>query len=378
MPSTYPLKKLWEICDIITWSTPPTKYQEYYGGDFLRACPADLDQWNLTIQTNKTLSPQWVKEGKIRIIPKWAVMVCCIWTIGKCSVASQDMATNQQINSFIPKEDILDSKYLLYSVKFHEDIFKTKATSTTVPILNKSQCAEILIPLPPLATQRTIATKLDKLQSLIDLKKQSIAKTDDLAKSIFLEMFGDPMTNEKCREAKTLNDITTITMGQSPDWESYNEDGFWIPFFQWKAEFTDKYPIVKKWTTKPTKQAKINDILMSVRAPVWDINLCNIDCCIGRWLASIRVKDVSLYYLYAILWHLKESISDLWTWSTFKAISSQQLKNLNIICPPFSLQQKFADIITEIESQKSAHKEALAKLENLYHSEMQRSFSMEL
>jgi type I restriction enzyme S subunit len=72
---------------------------------------------------------------------------------------------------------------------------------------------QIAIPLPPLATQRAIAEKLDKLQSLIDLKKQAITKTDELAKSIFLEMFGDPMKNEKGWEVKKLKNFGKVKGG---------------------------------------------------------------------------------------------------------------------------------------------------------------------
>ena len=71
----------------------------------------------------------------------------------------------------------------------------------------------MLIPLPPLATQRAIADKLDKLQSLIDLKRQAITKTDELAKSIFLEMFGDPMKNEKKFKIEILDDICDVRDG---------------------------------------------------------------------------------------------------------------------------------------------------------------------
>lgn len=264
----------------------------------------------------------------------------------------------------------LDTKYAYFFLK------QSKLWGKQWYNRNFKYLKQISIPLPPLATQRAIADKLDKLQSLIDLKKQAITKTDELAKSIFLEMFGDPMKNEKNWGVKKLDDMTVITMWQSPDGESYNATWDWVPFFQGKAEFTDKYPIVKKRTTKPTKYAKVDDILMSVRAPVWDINLCNVDCCIGRWLASIRADKINLKYLYWILIFLKDSISDLWTWSTFKAISSNQLKTIKIILPPLHLQQKFADIITQIEVQKSEHKLALAKLEELYQAEMQKSFSL--
>ena len=135
------------------------------------------------------------------------------------------------------------------------------------------------------------------------------------------------------KENKLL-EITKITMGQSPPGDSYNINGEGTPFFQGKAEFMDRYPVVKKWTTKPSKMAEPISILISVRAPVGDVNLCNIKCCIGRGLASIKPNDyVCLEYLFFYLSKNKDKIASLGTGSIFKAISSKKLENIKIPLP---------------------------------------------
>ena len=80
---------------------------------------------------------------------------------------------------------------------------------------------------------------------------------------------------------KKLVEVSKIIMGQSPPSDTYNENALGIHFFQGKAEFTDLYPIEKKYCTKPTKIAEPNDILLSVRAPVGTTNIANQKCCIG-------------------------------------------------------------------------------------------------
>ena len=88
-----------------------------------------------------------------------------------------------------------------------------------------------------------------------------------------------------------LGDLCDIVMGQSPPSSTYNSDGIGLPFFQGKAEFTELYPLTKKWCSEPKKIAELNDILLSVRAPVGDTNIANQKCCIGRGLAAIRYEN---------------------------------------------------------------------------------------
>ena len=88
-----------------------------------------------------------------------------------------------------------------------------------------------------------------------------------------------------------LSDIAVIIMGQSPKGESYNEDGVGTVFFQGRAEFGFRFPTRRLYTTDPRRMASVNDTLMSVRAPVGDMNVAYEDCCIGRGLGAIRSKD---------------------------------------------------------------------------------------
>ena len=91
------------------------------------------------------------------------------------------------------------------------------------------------------------------------------------------------MNNKQCR----LKDIAKITMGQSPKGTSYNNQRQGVPFLQGNKTFGSLYPVIDTWTTEPTKIAKKDSVLMSVRAPVGDLNIANDNICIGRGLCSI-------------------------------------------------------------------------------------------
>ena len=101
-----------------------------------------------------------------------------------------------------------------------------------------------------------------------------------------------------------LKDIADINMGQSPSGSSYNNNGRGTPFLQGNKTFGFLYPTIDTWTTEPKKIGKKNSVLMSVRAPVGDLNIANKDICIGRGLCSIEMKNGNNQYLYYLLKNL--------------------------------------------------------------------------
>lgn len=136
----------------------------------------------------------------------------------------------------------------------------------------------------------------------------------------------------------TIGEACNVVMGQSPPSSTYNTEGVGVPFFQGKAEFTEKHPVVKKWCTEPKRLAKKGDILMSVRAPVGDTNIADQDCSIGRGLAAIST-DQSDEYIYYLLKYVKHELEKKGTGTTFKAISGKTLRNQEIPLPPLPEQR---------------------------------------
>ncbi|TVZ23778.1 type I restriction enzyme S subunit [Dokdonia sp. Hel_I_63] len=147
---------------------------------------------------------------------------------------------------------------------------------------------------------------------------------------------------------KEINEICEVIAGQSPPSSTYNIVSDGIPFFQGKADFNDKHPTVRYWCNQPKKISKPNDILISVRAPVGAININNIEACIGRGLAAIRVgEEIDLLYLFHNLRYQKRQIKNLGTGSTFKAITIKTLKAIKIPLPPLETQKRIAQILDD-------------------------------
>ena len=117
------------------------------------------------------------------------------------------------------------------------------------------------------------------------------------------------------------NDVSEMIMGQSPPSNTYNDNGNGLPFFQGKTDFGTIYPSIRKWCSFPIKKSKINDILISVRAPVGDVNICQEESCIGRGLAAIRCKKLCDYrFLFLYLLNIKDKIKILGTGTIFQSM----------------------------------------------------------
>lgn len=168
---------------------------------------------------------------------------------------------------------------------------------------------------------------------------------------------------------KKLSDVCEIIMGQSPDSSSYNEYGEGLPFFQGKADFGELYPIPRMYCSKPSKIAITNDILMSVRAPVGDVNIATEECCIGRGVAAIRTKkNIDFKYLYYVLEFMKEKIASLGTGSTFKAISKAPLSSIEILVPPLEQQIKIVNLVDKVKKVINKRQSQITALDELINS----------
>lgn len=164
-----------------------------------------------------------------------------------------------------------------------------------------------------------------------------------------------------------LKDVCTINMGQSPDSDSYNENGNGVPFFQGNADFGERYPVTRKWCSAPTKMAAPEDILISVRAPIGAMNYANEECCIGRGLAALTPNREKVLPEY-IFWLLKGKNAELnskGTGSTFKAIGRNILEET--LVPDISLEKQTECSIILEKTYKviSSRKQQLQKLDEL-------------
>ncbi|MDY4251169.1 restriction endonuclease subunit S [Clostridium sp.] len=280
----------------------------------------------------------------------------------------------------------LDNNYKRYCFSTNEvrKQFRQLAVGTSVYGISRENIKKIKISIPTLEEQEQIGKILSTVDEQIDNIDALIEKNNELKKGLMQQLLTKGIGHTKFKkteigeipeewEVKRLIEISDIIMGQSPDSSSYNEEGNGVPFFQGKTEFGSINPVVRKWCTSPTKIAKPLDILISVRAPVGDVNINNIEACIGRGLGAIRQTNRSNYkYIYYVIQMFSNELRKSSQGSTFEAINSSDLKGLKLPTPELEEQQKIATILSEVDEKIEGYKNKKQKLEELKKGLMQQ------
>lgn len=176
-----------------------------------------------------------------------------------------------------------------------------------------------------------------------------------------------------------LSDIAIITMGQSPSGSSYNEEENGTVFFQGRAEFGSRFPTRRLYTTEPKRMAHTSDVLMSVRAPVGDLNIAYEDCCIGRGLGAIQSKDnhqsFVLYTMFSIRTQLNVFNGE---GTVFGSINRDSLNAMPIPIPPTILMNKFEEIVFPMDALIRSNYEEICRLQVIRNTLLPKLMSGEL
>ncbi len=147
-----------------------------------------------------------------------------------------------------------------------------------------------------------------------------------------------------------LEEIVEVTMGQSPKSEYYNSEGKGMPFLQGNRTFGYKKPTFDTYTTLVTKAAKAGDVIMSVRAPVGDLNITPVDMCLGRGVCSLRMKNGNQEFLYYMMKFYMRQLLNKESGTVFSSVNRNDICGLEVDIPSdFNMQQKIARYLTMID-----------------------------
>lgn len=176
-----------------------------------------------------------------------------------------------------------------------------------------------------------------------------------------------------------LSDIASITMGQSPKGNTYNDNGIGTVFFQGRAEFGFRFPTRRLYTIEPKRMATANDVLMSVRAPVGDLNVAYEDCCIGRGLGAIHSKNGHLSFLLYTMFALRDQL-DIFNGegTVFGSINRDALNSMPIRIPPCVVEDEFESIVAPMDSTIRNNYEENCRLQAMRDSLLPKLMSGEL
>lgn len=280
----------------------------------------------------------------------------------------------------------LNQDYLLYFIKSKGtmELINAQATGTVRLNLKLSMLKEFQIPIPSLHQQQSIVSELDKINELIRLKKEQLGDYEKLAQSLYYEMFGDPVENEKEWEVKKLGDITKIGTGSTP---SRNNNDYYQGTIPW-VKSTEVCNCVIDSTEEHISELALNEtnctiypknsILIAMYGQGktrGQVAILNIEATTNQAVAAIQPCEIcNKIYMFQYLRLMYETIRCMARGGNQANLNLSLVKSINIPLPPLSLQNLFAQRIELIEQQKAEIKSTIADLETLLASRMQYWF----
>lgn len=322
-----------------------------------------FNDWGFCEVEEKNYNRFQLKKGDIIIARTGA-------TIGVNRLIKKDIKSvyNNGLIRIKVNNEKADYRYVYYNMqsdRYRGHIDAISGGTSTQPNMKMNALLDFKIQLLPLPEQKVIADTLSALDDKIELNNRINKTLEEMAQAIFKSWFVDfePFQDGEFEDSElgnipkgwrvgTLDEIANITMGQSPSGSSYNEEGNGEVFYQGRTDFGVRFPKRRLYTTEPKRMASKSDILISVRAPVGDINVATEDCCIGRGLATIRSRTECNSYLLYAMYGLKEQFNIYNGEGTvFGSINKDSLNNTKFVIPEETCILEFNNIVSKLDEQ---------------------------
>ena len=324
---------------------------------------------------------------------------------GKCCVVlNVDEPTTFESSIIRARPDSKKADYLYLYYFFNSALglhqLDTIRRQVAVAGITGSDLAKLKIPVPPLPEQHAISHILGTLDDKIELNRRMNETLEAMARALFkswfvdfdpvrakmedrdtglpkhiADLFPDSLVDSELGEipegweVKALGESFNLTMGQSPPGSTYNEHAEGLPFFQGRTDFGFRYPENRKFCSAPTRIAQPEDTLVSVRAPVGDINMAWERCCVGRGVAAMRHKSGVISFSYYSAWMIQEALREYeHTGTVFGAINKGQFEALRMIEPKPKVVDAFDSYTWPLDSKirsNIAESRALATLKDV-------------
>lgn len=384
--------RLGEVCNMKSGGTPSRKKSSFFGGNIKWCKISDIENATegIVYDTEEKITEEGLSDINGRIFSEGTLLLAMYGSVGKVAFINEQMSVNQAILGInIKNLDILDSKFLYYWFIGERRNLVNKAVGVTLKNISKGIVESLTIPLPPMSVQKEIVEKLDKAAAIREKSKALLAHYDALAESLFIELFGDPISNEKGWEKKKLgevimlnpkkaeiSDIDKTKKGSFLEMANVLEDGSII--------LCDDRRIDEMW--KGYTYFAENDVLFAKITPCMEngkgavvkgltngIGFGSTEFHVLRPKAGISDS----YWIYGIIKNNKfrnKAKQNMKGSAGQKRVPTEFLNGFEIPLPPLSLQIKFAEMVENIEEQKARAKAEIEKGEAVFQALLQESF----
>ena len=348
-------KKLGEVCDITMGQSPDgNSINETNGVEFHQGKTCFGDRF-LGVSPLYSNAPTKLAEAH-------SVLLCVRAPVGYPNITDRKICIGRGLCALYAKREI-DNTFLYYSLLGKQSYFEKNATGSTFKAISSKTVSNTTLSIPPKSTQLAIVSELDKINELIRLKKEQLKDFDNLAQSLFYEMFGDPVENEKGWEVKKLGEVYKMKSGDSLSTKSFEEGDIPVYGGNGISGYHNQYN-------------KDGSYIIIGRVGVYCGNVRIVK---GRfWLTDNAFEllydnsSQNEVFVCSLLTHL--NLRQYANAAAQPVISNNTLKHVSIPLPPLPLQHFFAHRIDQIEHQKAEVQKAITDLETLLASRMQYWF----
>ena len=379
------MAKIGEVCTIVSGSTPKTSVTSYWDGNIKWITPAELNEDTFYIMDSvRHITEEGKEKTGLSYLPTGTVILSSRAPIGKTAIAGCEMCCNQGFKNLICS-DAIYNEYLYFFLKSKTDYLNSLGRGATFKEISKSIVESIEIPLPEVNQQKEIAEKFKKLEQLISLRKQQLAKLDELVKARFVEMFGDPVNNPMNYPKSQLGKVCDVRDGthDSPEYydvgyplvTSKNVTGGKIDLSECNLISEDDYK-------KICERSKVDrgDIIMPMIGTVGKPVIVNAEPMFAiKNVALIKFTPDSLVtniYIKTLLEsdYFDRAVLDKIRGGTQKFIALGDIRKLEIILPDLKHQQCFSAFVERVDKQKQTVQQSLEKLKLMKKALMQEYF----
>ena len=389
--------KLSDAFDLQMGKTPPRNDRDCWGEGHKWISISDIGNAGKYIDTTKEeITDVGISKSGIKVVPKGTVIMSFKLSIGKTAITAGDMYTNEAIMAFINKGKYeIDTNYLYHMCK-GIDWFEGTNKAVLGLTLNKATMSEKTIEIPTIEVQQEVVSVLDKMDELIALRKEQLAKLDELVKSQFIELFGDPKTNPNRWPISKLSEFCDLQNGYAFKSDDYLTNSTVLncrmsnirPDGGFDAEYHPKYLPDMFWEKYKDYRLLDGDVIIAMTDMASDPKILGVPTIVRtngkKFLLNQRVGKLTFFdntainnvYLMFVLSqkHIRRQLVKSAGGSTQINVGKPAILGVEFFVPPMKLQEQFAAFVEQTDKSKSAIQQSLDKLELLKKSLMQQYF----
>lgn len=366
------------VCTITMGQAPPgTSYNQKSLGLPLIAGAGDFGKLNPEPTKFTTKPTKISKPGDL--------ILCIRATIGNRNLADQPYCLGRGVAGLRPKPNLLDASYLWHWLEIGKDQLIKQARGSTFKQISQDAIASCQILLPPLEEQRRIAAILDKADAVRRKRQSAIALTEELLRSAFLEIFGDPVTNPKGWKVESLGEIATFLGGGTPSRKQpkyYEGDICWASSKDMSVDIlvdTEEHITKEAVDNSSTKLVNVGVLLIVVKSKILMRRLpvarTEVITCFNQDVKAITPHDLSITrYLHR---HIKLGQATLLKQArgvNTEGLTLDHLRNYKVMTPPALQVKKFVELEKSLERSLSTSQKAAKESQNLFNSLLQKAF----